>query len=114
MLTHATALTAFFALMLGDRSQAGTSVSELARIVRDHELPLFRAIGEFLVGWADAEGGALAEGLAPRPRRHRHRRIVGPQTAGVDVERSFGSPRWTSLLVETHRSPFARPVMPMF
>ena len=47
-LAHATALTAFFALMRGDRSQAGTSVSELARIVRDHELPLFRAIGEFL------------------------------------------------------------------
>ena len=67
-LAHATALTAFFALMRGDRSQAGTSVSELARIVRDHELPLFRAIGEFLVGWADAEGGALAEGLAAMRR----------------------------------------------
>jgi hypothetical protein len=53
MLAHATALTAFFALMRGDRSQTGTSVSELARIVRDHELPLFRAIREFLVGWAD-------------------------------------------------------------
>jgi predicted ATPase len=67
-LAHATALTAFFALMRGDRSQAGTSVSELARIVRDHELPLFRAIGEFLVGWADAEGGSLAEGLAAMRR----------------------------------------------
>ena len=62
-LAHATALTAFFALMRGDRSQAGMSVSELTRIVRDHELPLFRAIGGFLVGWADADGGALAEGL---------------------------------------------------
>ena len=67
-LAHATALTAFFALMRGDRSQAGTSVCELARIVRDHELPLFRAIGEFLIGWADAEGGALAEGLAAMRR----------------------------------------------
>ena len=67
-LAHATALTAFFALMRGDRSQAGTSVSELAQIVRDHELPLFRAIGEFLVGWADAEGGSLAEGLAAMRR----------------------------------------------
>ena len=67
-LAHATALTAFFALMRGDRSQAATSVSELARIVRDHELPLFRAIGEYLVGWADAEGGALAEGLAAMRR----------------------------------------------
>ena len=67
-LAHATALTAFFALMRGDRSQAGTSVCELARIVRDHELPLFRAIGEFLIGWADAEGGALAEELAAMRR----------------------------------------------
>jgi predicted ATPase len=67
-LAHAAALTAFFALMRGDRSQAGTSVSELARIVRDHELPLFRAIGEFLVGWADAEGGSPAEGLAAMRR----------------------------------------------
>ena len=67
-LAHATALTAFFALMRGDHSQAGTSVSDLARIVRHHELPLFRAIGEFLVGWADAEGGALAEGLAAMRR----------------------------------------------
>jgi len=67
-LAHATALTAFFALMRGDRSQAGTSVSELARIVRDHELPLFRAIGEFLVGWADAEGGSLVDGLAAMRR----------------------------------------------
>ena len=67
-LAHATALTAFFALMRGDRSQAGTSVSELAQIVRDHELPLFRAIGEFLVGWADAEGGSPAEELAAMRR----------------------------------------------
>ena len=67
-LAHATALTAFFALMRGDRLQAGTSVSELAQIVRDHELPLFRAISEFLVGWADAEGGSLAEGLAAMRR----------------------------------------------
>jgi len=62
-LAHATALTAFFALMRGDRSQARTSASELARIVRDHELPLFRTIAEFLAGWADADGGALVSGL---------------------------------------------------
>ena len=62
-LAHATALTAFFALMRGDRSQAGTSVSKLAQIVRDHELPLFHAIGEFLAGWVTAGGASLVEGV---------------------------------------------------
>ncbi len=49
--------------MRGDRSGARTSVSELARVVREHDLPLFRAFGEFLIGWATVDGGALAEGL---------------------------------------------------
>ncbi|HKN29336.1 MAG TPA: AAA family ATPase [Roseiarcus sp.] len=56
-------LAAFFALLRGDRPRARTSVSELARIVRDYDLPLFRAFGEFLVGWATFDGGALADGL---------------------------------------------------
>ena len=33
-------------------------------------------------------GMASSLGLHPAARRHRHRRIVGPQTAGVDVERT--------------------------
>ena len=56
-------LEAFFSLMRGDRPRARTSVSELALIVRDHDLPVFRAFGEFLVGWATIDGGALADGL---------------------------------------------------
>ena len=63
MLALGAALAAFFALMRGDRPRARTSVSELARIVRDHDLPLFRGFGEFLVGWATFDGGALADGL---------------------------------------------------
>ena len=55
------ALAAFFALMRRDRPCARTSVSELAGIVRDHDLPLFHAFGEFLDGWATADGGALAD-----------------------------------------------------
>ena len=57
------ALSAFFALMRGDRPRARESVSELARIARDHDLPLFRAFGEFFSGWAIFDGGALADGL---------------------------------------------------
>ena len=62
-LAHATALTAFFALMRGNRSQAWRSACKLGRIVHDHELPLFQAIGEFLAGWATADGGSLVEGI---------------------------------------------------
>ena len=54
--------------MRGDRSGARTSVSELARVVREHDLPLFRAVGEFLIGWATADGGAPADGLAAMRR----------------------------------------------
>ena len=56
-------LETFFALMRRDRPRARTSVSALARTVRDHDLPEFRAFGEFLVGWATIDGGALADGL---------------------------------------------------
>ena len=63
-LAHGASLAAFFALMRGDRAGARTSVSELARVVREHDLPLFRAVGEFLIGWVTADGGAPADGLA--------------------------------------------------
>ena len=54
---------ALFALMRGDRSRSRTSVSELTRIVSEHDLPLFRAFGVFLEGWATAEAGAPAAEL---------------------------------------------------
>jgi predicted ATPase len=62
-LAHGSALTAFFALMQGGSPRARTSVSDLARAVHDHDLPLFRAIRDFLVGWATFDDGALADGL---------------------------------------------------
>ncbi len=49
--------------MRGDRSRARMSVTELSRIVREHDLPLFRAFDVFLEGWATADAGAPAEGL---------------------------------------------------
>jgi predicted ATPase len=52
-----------FELMRGDRSRARTSALELARIVREYDLRMFRAYGEFLEGWVTAEGGALTNGL---------------------------------------------------
>ncbi len=55
--------TAVFELMRGDHSRARTNVSELTRIVREHDLPLFRAFEEFLEGWATADAGSSAGGL---------------------------------------------------
>ena len=68
-LTHAHTLAlgtmhaAMFELMRRDRLRARTDVSNLARILRKHDLRLFRAFSEFLEGWATADSGALAEGL---------------------------------------------------
>ena len=67
-LAHGALLAAFFALMRGDRPGARTSTHELARVVREHDLALFRAGGEFLIGWATADGGAPGEGLAAMRR----------------------------------------------
>ena len=67
-LAHGALLAAFFALMRGDRPGARTSAHELARVVREHDLALFRAGGEFLIGWATADGGAPGEGLAAMRR----------------------------------------------
>ena len=55
--------TAMFELLRGDDSRARTSASELTRIVREHDLPLFRAFEEFLGGWATADAGSPANGL---------------------------------------------------
>ncbi|HZZ26027.1 MAG TPA: hypothetical protein VFE60_27295 [Roseiarcus sp.] len=52
-----------FALMRRDYMRARTSISELTRIVREHDLPLFRAFDEFLEGWATADAGSPADGL---------------------------------------------------
>jgi len=54
---------AMFELMRGDRSRTRTSVSELTRIVREHDLPLFRAFDVFLGGWAMGRSGGPGSGL---------------------------------------------------
>ena len=58
-----TMFTALFAMMRGDRSRARRSVSELTRIVCEHDLPLFRAFDLFLEGWASADAGTPADEL---------------------------------------------------
>ena len=55
---------AMFELMRGDRARAAENGSETARLAREHDLPLWRAVGAFLEGLATAECGALARGSA--------------------------------------------------
>ena len=43
---------AMFELMRGDSSRAASNASELARLAREHDLPLWRACGVFLEGLA--------------------------------------------------------------
>ena len=54
---------ALFELMRGDRPRAAPNAFELARLAREHDLPLWRAFGVFLEGWATAASGAVGSGL---------------------------------------------------
>ena len=54
---------AFFELMRGDHARAAPNAFELARLAREHDLPMWRAFGVFLEGWATAATGALGGGL---------------------------------------------------
>jgi len=52
-----------FELMRGDRPRAARNAFELARLTREHDLPMFGAFGVFLQGWAIAASGAVGSGL---------------------------------------------------
>jgi tetratricopeptide (TPR) repeat protein len=63
--THANGnmLAAMFELMRGSLSHAAPNVVELARIAREHDLPMWRAFGLFLEGAATAHSGSPDDGL---------------------------------------------------
>jgi predicted ATPase len=54
---------AMFELMRGDYLRAAPNAFELARLAREHDLPMFRAFGVFLEGSARAESDTLGTGL---------------------------------------------------
>ena len=68
-LTHVSTLAsgklyaAMFELMRGDHRRAAPNAFELVRLALEQELPLFRAFGVFLEGWASAASGASGAGL---------------------------------------------------
>jgi class 3 adenylate cyclase/predicted ATPase len=68
-LTHVSTLAsgklyaAMFELMRGDHLRAAPNAFELVRLALEQELPLFRAFGVLLQGWASAASGASGAGL---------------------------------------------------
>jgi predicted ATPase len=54
---------ALFELMRGDHARGARHAIELARLARQHELPMWDAFGVFLQGWATSASGAICAGL---------------------------------------------------
>jgi predicted ATPase len=54
---------ALFELMRGDRRRAAPSTFELARLAREHGLPMWGSFGLFLEGWSTSSSGAIGVGL---------------------------------------------------
>ena len=54
---------ALFELMRGDHARGAPHAIELARLAREHELPMWGAFGVFLQGWATSASGAIGAGL---------------------------------------------------
>jgi predicted ATPase len=54
---------ALFELMRGDHAHGAPHAIELARLGRQHELPMWGAFGMFLQGWATSASGAIGTGL---------------------------------------------------
>ena len=50
---HGKRHAAMFELMRGDHARAAPNALELARLAREHDLPMWRALGVFLEGLAD-------------------------------------------------------------
>ena len=76
---------ALFELMRGDYLRAARNVFELARLAHEHDLPLWRAFGAFLEGWATAATGSPGGGLEDMRR-------------GVELLRQQNLPTFDGLL----------------
>jgi predicted ATPase len=62
-LAYGRLLAAVFELIRCDPARASPNAFELARLAREHDLPMFRALAMFLQGWAASHSGAPADGL---------------------------------------------------
>ena len=59
---------ALFGLMRGDLSRTMSNAAELARLTREHDLPMWRAYAVFLEGWVSAQSSPAGGGLADMRR----------------------------------------------
>jgi predicted ATPase len=62
-LAFGTTYAALFDVMRGDRARASPSASELSRLAGEHDLPMWRAFGMFLEGWATGRSDEPGSGL---------------------------------------------------
>ena len=69
---------ALFELVRGDLSRAASKAAELARLAREHDQPVWRAVGVFLEGLALAQSGALSRELEAM---RRGAELLGEQNA---------------------------------
>ena len=62
-LAYGRTLAAIFEMMRCNLARAAPNAFELARLAREHDLPMFRALGVFLEGWLTAATGAVGSGF---------------------------------------------------
>jgi predicted ATPase len=67
-LAYGKAVAALFELMRGDLSLGAQNAVELARVIREHDLPYWRGYQVFLERWTRVQSGAHADGLADMSR----------------------------------------------
>ena len=63
MLAYGSMHAALFEMIRGDPARAAPNVFELVRLADEHNLPMFRAFGVFLQGWAEGQSGSFDAGL---------------------------------------------------
>ena len=63
MIAYGKMHAAFFEMMRDDAARAAPNARELVRLAHEHDLPMWRAAGVFLQGWAEGQSGSLAAGL---------------------------------------------------
>jgi predicted ATPase len=63
MLAYGKMHAALFEMMRGDPGRAAPIAFELVRLADEHDLPMFRAFGMLLQGWAEGQSGSFVAGL---------------------------------------------------
>ena len=68
MLAYGKMHAALFEMMRGDPARSAPNAFHLVRLADEHNLPMFRAFGVFLHGWAEGQSGSFHAGLGDMRR----------------------------------------------